>query len=58
MNEVNIYLTDLINEGKLSHKDAEIFLDYAYDLVLNGESEDVVEDLVLAEINKELKERV
>ena len=58
MNEVNIYLTDLINEGKLSHKEAEIFLDYGYDLVLNGEDEDVVEDLVLAEINRELKERV
>lgn len=57
MNEVNLYLTDLITENKLSHKEAEIFLDYGYDLVLNGEDDEEIEFKVKSEIKQTLKEK-
>ena len=57
MDEVNIYLTDLINEGKLSHKEAEIFVDFAQDLVLDGYSDIEIENIVIEDINQTLERK-
>ena len=57
MDEVNIYLTYLINEGKLSHKEAEIFVDFAQDLVLDGYSDLEIENIIIRDINQTLERK-
>ena len=57
MDEVNIYLADLIQENKLSYKEGEIFLDFAYDLHLNGENDEEIELQIKSEIKQLLKEK-
>jgi hypothetical protein len=52
MNEINIYLTDLIAQKRLSFPKAEFFLDFAQDLVLNGCNDEDTESIVTKEINK------
>ena len=57
MDEVNIYLADLIKGNKLSYKEGENFVDFAYDLYLNGENDEEIEFRVKLEIKQLLKEK-
>jgi hypothetical protein len=57
MDEVSVYLADLIKENKLSYKEGEIFLDFAYDLHLNGENDEEIEFQIKSEIKQTLKEK-
>ena len=57
MQEVDIYLAELIHENKLSHKEAQIFVDFAYDLHLNGENDEEIEFRIKSEIKQILKEK-
>ena len=57
MDEVNIYLADLIKENKLSYKECEIFVDFAYDLYLNGCNDEENELQIKSEIKQLLKEK-
>jgi hypothetical protein len=52
MNEVNTYLTDLISQKKLSYHESQIYLDYAYDLVLDDYSDLEIEDIIITDINE------
>ena len=55
MNEINIYLTELITEGRLTHPEAEIFLDNAYDMVLNDESIEEIESQITQMVEEHLE---
>ena len=55
MDEVNVYLTDLVAQSKLSYPEAENFLDYAYDLVLNNVNDEEIKSLVTKEITKHIE---
>ena len=57
MGEVNIYLADLIKENKLSYKEGENFVDFAYDLYLNGCNDEEIELQIKSEIKQLLKEK-
>ena len=57
MNEVIIHLANLVEDNKLSHKESEIFLDYAHDLVLDGNNDEEIEFRVKSEIKQILKEK-
>jgi len=57
MNEASVYISDLLEENKLSYSEAQIFLDYAYDLVLDGYSDLEIEKLITENINQTLKEK-
>ncbi len=57
MDEVNLYLADLIKEKKLSYKESEIFVDFAQDLVLDGYSDIEIENIVIEDINQTLEEK-
>ena len=52
MNEVNVYLTELVAEGRLTHPEAERFMDSAYDMELNDEDDETIE----AEISQAVEE--
>ena len=54
MNEINIYLTDLVAEGRLTYPEAEIFLDNAYDMVLNDESIGEIESQITQMVEEHL----
>ena len=56
MDSITIYITDLVQENKLSYHDSQIFLDYAYDLVLDGYSDIEIENIVKTDINHTLQE--
>jgi hypothetical protein len=55
MNEINIYLTNLVSQKKLSYPEAGFFLDFAYDLVLNDINDEEIESLVIKEIAKHIE---
>ena len=57
MDEVNIYLADLIKGNKLSYKEGENFVDFAYDLYLNGCNDEEIEVQIKSEIKQLLKEK-
>ncbi len=57
MDEVNLYLADLIKGNKLSYKEGENFVDFAYDLYLNGNNDEEIEFRVKSEIKQLLKEK-
>lgn len=57
MDEVNIYLTELIKEKKLSHNEAQIFIDFAQDLVLDGYSDLEIENIIIRDINQTLEKK-
>ena len=57
MEAITIYLTDLVEENKLSYNDSQIFLDFAYDLVLDGYSDLEIENIVIEDINQTLEEK-
>jgi hypothetical protein len=57
MDEINVYLAHLIKENKLSYKEGENFVDFAYDLYLNGENDEEIEFRVKLEIKQLLKEK-
>ena len=46
MNEINIYLAQLVIEGRLTHPVSENFLDYAYELCLNGVDDEEIESTI------------
>ena len=56
MEAITIYLTDLVKENQLSYHDSQIFLDYAYDLVLDGYSDLEIENIIKKDINHTLQE--
>ena len=57
MDEVTLYIADLVKESKLSQEESQIFLDYAYDLVLNGNDDEEIEFQIKSEIKQTLKEK-
>lgn len=57
MDEVNLYLSDLIKKNKLSYKEGENFVDFAYDLYLNGYNDEEIEYRIKSEIKQLLKEK-
>ena len=58
MNEVNTYLTDLIAQEKLSYHESQIYLDYAYDLVLDDYSDLEIENIIITDINEYIEGKV
>ena len=56
MNEINIYLTDLVTEGRLTHPEAEAFMDCAYDMELDNEDDDKIESTITQSVEDFLKE--
>ncbi len=56
MDAITIYLTDLVKENPLSYHASQIFLDYAYDLVLDGYSDIEIENIIKTDINHTLQE--
>ena len=57
MDEVNLYLSDLIKKNELSYKEGENFVDFAYDLYLNGYNDEEIEYRIKSEIKQLLKEK-
>ena len=57
MDEVTLYLADLIKENKLSYKEGENFVDFAYDLYLNDCNDEEIELQIKSEIKQLLKEK-
>jgi hypothetical protein len=55
MNEANVYISNLLEANKLSYSQAQIFLDYAYDLVLDGYSDSEIESMIIKDINKNIQ---
>ena len=55
MNEASVYISNLLEENKISYSEAQIFLDYAYDLVLDGYSDLEIENIITESINQKLK---
>jgi len=55
MDNINIYLTELVAQKKLSHREAEFFLDYAYDLVLNNFNDEEIEPIITKEVTKHIE---
>jgi hypothetical protein len=58
MNEVNIYLTELVVQKKLSDHESQIYLDYAYDLVLDDYSDLEIENIIITDINEYIEGKV
>lgn len=52
MDEVNVYLTELVEQKKLSYHESQIYLDYAYDLVLDDYSDLEIENIIITDINE------
>ena len=57
MDEANLYLSDLIKKNELSYKEGENFVDFAYDLYLNGDNDEEIEYRIKSEIKQLLKEK-
>ena len=55
MNEANVYISNLLEANKLSYSQAQILLDYAYDLVLDGYSDSEIESMIIKDINKNIQ---
>jgi len=57
MDDINVYLVDLVAQNKLSHREAEFFVDFAYDLVLDNVNDEQIESIVTNEINKHIEKK-
>lgn len=57
MDEINIYLAELIKQDKLSYREAEFFVDYAYELCLNDVNDEDIASIIIKEINQEIKNK-
>ena len=57
MDEINIVLADLVAQEKLSYKESENLLDFAYELVLDGYNDEEITKIVRTEINHELENK-
>lgn len=57
MDRINVLLSDLVAQEKLSYPESQNFLDFAYDLVLDGYSDLEIEDIIITDINQTLKEK-
>jgi len=57
MDEINIYLAELIKQDKLSYREAEFFIDYAYELCLNDVNDEDIASIIIKEINQEIKNK-
>ena len=57
VDSINILLTELVARNELSYPESEIFLDFAYDLVLNGYNDEEIEHIVITDINETLEEK-
>ena len=57
MDEINIVLAELVEENTFSHKEAQIFLDFAQDLVLDGYSDLEIENIIIRDINQTLEKK-
>ena len=57
MDEINIVLADLVAQEKLSYKESENLLDFAYELVLDGYNDEEIAKIVRTEINHELENK-
>ena len=55
MDNINIYLTELVAQKKLSYPEAENFLDFAYDLVLDEYSDLEIENIIITDINEHIE---
>ena len=59
MNEINLYIDDLLKKEEITYTEAQNFLDYAYDLCLDGEDDEEIEsavkELVTEHLNNILK---
>jgi len=55
MDNINIYLSLLVERKELSYPASQIFLDYAYDLALNGYSDLEIENIIITDINHTLE---
>ena len=55
MDEINIALADLIAQEKLSYKESQNLLDFAYELVLDGYNDEEIIKIVRTEINHTLE---
>ena len=57
MDEINVYLAELIKQKKLSYREAEFFVDYAYEMCLNNVNDEEIESLVTKEIKQEIEKK-
>lgn len=57
MDEINVYLAELIKQKKLSHREAEFFVDYAYELCLNDVNDEDIVSIIKKEINQDIKNK-
>jgi len=55
MDDINIYLVGLVTQNKLSHREADFFLDYAYDLVLDNVNDEDIESIITKEVTKHIE---
>ena len=55
MDEVITYLTELVEQKKLSYHESQIYLDYAYDLVLDEYSDLEIENIIITDINEHIE---
>ena len=55
MDEINIVLADLVAQEKLSYKDSQNLLDFAYELVLDCYNDEEITKIVFTEINHTLE---
>ena len=58
MDEVITYLTELVEQKKLSYHESQIYLDYAYDLVLDDYSDLEIENIIITDINEYIEGKV
>ncbi len=57
MDEINVYIVSLVAQNKLSHREAENFLDFAYDLCCDGVNDEEIESQVKVEIENYITEK-
>lgn len=57
MDEINVYLAELIKQKKLSYREAEFFVDYAYELCLNDVNDEDIVSIIKKEINQDIKKK-
>ena len=55
MDRINVLLSDLVAQEKLSYHESQNFLDFAYDLVLDGYSDLEIENIIIEDINHTLE---
>ncbi len=55
MDKINVLLSDLVAQKKLSYHESQNFLDFAYDLVLGGYSDLEIENIIIDDINHTLE---